>query len=908
MSKEISVRKREFLECVKKKINKQTVSLNENDVNAICNGESRIKLFPPYVSKNGANDFFKQFYLSVSQPNDENFLKIIHKKIKTLLQNLIPPDMFATLTTNQLQIPAKQLHAFFKIWENDISKAKKDKKERKFLQPDDMKKYVDSIQKEIDVWIMQKPKQSCCSLKSVEKYYINRHTIFQSSSPNKLKLKDDDLMKELFKTFENQQTFLLVACPDMGKSILWQYLAFHAQKTFSDKLVYMFYMNNIRETLPVIQNMNDVSRIFEKYLSTENCDIFRKNQDECILFFDAFDELSSENMDAMFIVVDILTKNKNLKLFISSRQRVQKELERILNVKVMSVDPLNLQDKFMFFRNFLNLTENYENLSKLIEKNIFKESHGGQPDFFGTPLLMRMLSNFFLDLIHGKAMAEPSIINDNIEEISNHLILLYEKFVEKSLNETYNKFNNAPVENTILKQCREALVYWEKKYQKIAFDELMPDRLIKLMCDTGFKSDVRAIRKRIVDDQEESLLIEVLDNCPRFTHKSYTEFLAAKYLYEHIFKEGINDNFCHNEIIEVFEQHETIRLFFLEMVECKHNERQMEFVKRIGTRAVFWACQGNHINLVKYLYENGDYSEIKTGEMKDTIFHVAIQSNAYKTTQFLLGIKGMNVNTPNAAGITPLHLAIRKEKIEFVKLLINKATMNSVKNTKSDIIHIAINFSSNNIIEYLIAEGLDINHSKSDGTTPLHLAIKNKKLKIVQLLIENNARTNCFKKRRNNSILHFAARCSSVDIIAYLIEKGFYTNKANLDNDTPLHIAIWAKQYKIVRLLIKNENGSINDIIHKKNENNLLHFAAEHGSAEILKYLIDKKVDINYTNSDGETPLQLAIKMNEITKVEHLVKGGALKLMRDINILSYAMQYSSKEIVQYLYIHSNAFC
>ena len=70
-----------------------------------------------------------------------------------------------------------------------------------------------------------------------------------------------------------------------------------------------------------------------------------------------------------------------------------------------------------------------------------------------------------------------------------------------------------------------------------------------------------------------------------------------------------------------------------------------------------------------------------------------------------------------------------------------------------------------------------------------------------------------------------------------------------------------------------------NEMAKKANESldgtqglTLLLVAAEHGCADICKFLVDKKADVNTSNNEGETPLILATKEHQTSTAAFLVK------------------------------------
>lgn len=66
---------------------------------------------------------------------------------------------------------------------------------------------------------------------------------------------------------------------------------------------------------------------------------------------------------------------------------------------------------------------------------------------------------------------------------------------------------------------------------------------------------------------------------------------------------------------------------------------------------------------------------------------------------------------------------------------------------------------------------------------------------------------------------------------------------------------------------------SLGSFVIKKS--NVLHSAAESNSFELVKYLVDKKVDINRRTHSGQTPIMVACANGNLEIVEYLYEKGA---------------------------------
>ncbi len=129
--------------------------------------------------------------------------------------------------------------------------------------------------------------------------------------------------------------------------------------------------------------------------------------------------------------------------------------------------------------------------------------------------------------------------------------------------------------------------------------------------------------------------------------------------------------------------------------------------------------------------------------IKNTFLHYAESSEIIK---LLLNI-GLNINSKNLLGKTPLHTTIFRytENYDVVKTLIeNGADINENDNHQKTPICYTHNFE---IVKLLIENGANVNHKDSQGNTLLHhIEDDIRNLKLIELLLQNGAYINIKNK------------------------------------------------------------------------------------------------------------------------------------------------------------------
>ncbi len=124
-------------------------------------------------------------------------------------------------------------------------------------------------------------------------------------------------------------------------------------------------------------------------------------------------------------------------------------------------------------------------------------------------------------------------------------------------------------------------------------------------------------------------------------------------------------------------------------------------------------------------------------------------------------------------------------------------------------LHIALNNKRFKIVEWLLRHGVaDVNAKKNDGWTPLHSAVYYNSKETAKLLIENGADVNS-RKHNEETPLIIAARAESYGVAKLLLDNGAHVNATSSGGEYSGYTAVdWAwknQDFKMLLLLSKRK-------------------------------------------------------------------------------------------------------
>ncbi|XP_065839881.1 transient receptor potential cation channel subfamily A member 1-like isoform X2 [Oscarella lobularis] len=413
-----------------------------------------------------------------------------------------------------------------------------------------------------------------------------------------------------------------------------------------------------------------------------------------------------------------------------------------------------------------------------------------------------------------------------------------------------------------------------------------------------------------------------------------------------------------------------------------------------GRTALHLAVELRLFDIVRFLADRDDVDYSLQDHRKDTALHVAVRTQDNELIRILLDgcddddakrvdVLGLNNKTPLALavqldnveiveqlinagadplqgdldGMTPAGLVVIKGDVALLKILFRHAESSehqwnaislcdgSVGTDDATVLHLGVESSAPEVVEFLLAKPVKIDARKLDGSTALHLACANGQLEIVKLLInyskEKSMKDELMNMRNDQDHLaiHRAAVFDRDDVITFLLEEGSDIEVELEGGLSLLLVAVASGASKTANLLLSKgadplaKDSTGQGLLHKsvsysrtlqalitqlgrlsKKLVNLqdqggctaLHYAAEGGYNQAASVLLENKADCSISNSQLELPLHMAVSNGHllvvITLANHLPRSIDLKNINGrtglhlscinghINVLDYLLQ------------------
>ncbi|XP_022093376.1 transient receptor potential cation channel subfamily A member 1-like [Acanthaster planci] len=278
--------------------------------------------------------------------------------------------------------------------------------------------------------------------------------------------------------------------------------------------------------------------------------------------------------------------------------------------------------------------------------------------------------------------------------------------------------------------------------------------------------------------------------------------------------------------------------------------------------------------------------------------HHAASRNRINIMEFILE-QNEDINVTDAAGNTPLHVAVEHDHPEAVDFLLNNgAGSTRLNNHNMAAIHLAADRNKTKALEALVKRrDIDVNYQGDLGQTALHFGAIKDNTEAVKILLRTPAINPCVRDSNEVYAIHAAAKHGSAGVLDLLIafyKESCISRKAlayiDKEGNTALHSAVNSGDFAAVKLCLKyGARIDVQQVIKCKGERATpLHLACTQGSLDIVKLMLstgqtDKDTALNVPDCQLQLPLHRAAMFDHAEIVDYLLQEGSYIDAQDKN-------------------------
>jgi ankyrin repeat protein len=326
----------------------------------------------------------------------------------------------------------------------------------------------------------------------------------------------------------------------------------------------------------------------------------------------------------------------------------------------------------------------------------------------------------------------------------------------------------------------------------------------------------------------------------------------------------------------------------------------------------FWKTNPSIQTIEKFIAEGNDITSLNKNAF-DAVTWALIEKTDNSTIKYLLSKEGNDVNKLTHDGRTYIFWAAYKNNLEMMQYLIDKGA-------KTDIIdshgYSVLNFAASTgqkdkeLYEFLIKHGANpLLEKKQNGANALLL---------VAPFLDDLELINYFKSlgineystdNSGNGLFNYAAKGGNILFLKQLIEKGYPYKDLNNHGGNAFLMASQGRRGHTNSIEVYQFLESVGlepNVVGKEGKNPLHNLAYRIKDKELFRFFLNKNVDVNHQDKNGNTPFMNAARNNELDVLQLMqpfVADINLKNNKGQTALSFAFSRNNFEVVEYLLQH-----
>ena len=240
-----------------------------------------------------------------------------------------------------------------------------------------------------------------------------------------------------------------------------------------------------------------------------------------------------------------------------------------------------------------------------------------------------------------------------------------------------------------------------------------------------------------------------------------------------------------------------------------------------------------------------------------TALHCSAQSGNYELFRYFVD-KGTDVYQKTKKGHNCLHIAARNGHLYLCQTLIDDHGFdeNIVDNNGWAALHNSAQSGNYELFRYFVDKRTDVHQKTKDGDNCLHIAARNGHLNLCHTLIDDHDFDKNIVNNSGWTALYCSAKSGNYELVRYFVDKGADIHQKTKDGDNCLHIAARSGHLYLCQTLI-DDHGFDESCAGNMGGTALLD-SSQSGSYELVRYFVDKGIDIHQKTNNGENCLHIA--------------------------------------------------
>ncbi|XP_067003760.2 uncharacterized protein [Anabrus simplex] len=581
--------------------------------------------------------------------------------------------------------------------------------------------------------------------------------------------------------------------------------------------------NDILDENINIVNIIDILSIAAE-VETSTCPVFaRKSLKESLdipsnvtILLDAVDEISPNYFELVVRIIKLLLRTNLSHVWVTSRRNLQIKLKEALSTIPLLLQPFTDDDQLTFLQKYIHKcgVNIHPKIVMDFLKYVKKQWGSAGRHISAVPVYNQMMAEAICQLFPEGTRPE----NNDVIVRQFKLHHLYELFIKTKRHYYYENNGVDSTNPAFLGSIRRENNYFTDMHTKCALHAIFSKEELRSLAVSEIEFEVKSFLNKV--ELEMTGVIDcVIKGKAKFVHKSFAEYLVAKWLFKEWKK--VSNGIQHadkslfagllkiitNILVKLYlwrwdfkyvkfevlyeEKYSNVRYFFdgLLSENCELHEAVLsgntEWVKEAlksgipvdrvdqsGRLAIHLAASYGQSEVTKLLLAAGSPINLPCGLLGWTPLRFADKMRAWSTVECLLQYGSSISDMPlfiqqvkEQNGGHTLLWAAQEDKYHLTRLLLQLGVTADVKDNGDRTPLILASLSGHaEIVRVLLDNGADINCSDELGFTPLMHAVENCHLNVANLLLARGA------DRNSNMLLTRAISIGSSAMVEMLLE------------------------------------------------------------------------------------------------------------------------------------------